>query len=120
MGIIVSGLSRNCVVFVRAGEIPAGTLRRRILILKTCLTRQDCTDVPFGEPPGSPRSHYDWLGFDVRGDVFKIVLAPAPVPDPVFVQDQELIKKKKGPRSDIVVFGSATKYFRVCSPSLDT
>ena len=26
----------------------------------------------------------NWLGFDVRGDVFKIVLALAPVPDPVF------------------------------------
>jgi hypothetical protein len=26
---------------------------------------------------------YDCCGFDVRGDVFKIVLALAPVPDPV-------------------------------------
>jgi hypothetical protein len=26
----------------------------------------------------------DWCGFDVWGDVFKIVLALAPVPDPVF------------------------------------
>jgi hypothetical protein len=27
---------------------------------------------------------YEGIGFDVLGDVFKIVLALAPVPDPVF------------------------------------
>jgi len=35
------------------------------------------------EPPDFFRI-YDWCGFDVRGDIFKIVLALAPVPDPVF------------------------------------
>lgn len=35
------------------------------------------------EPPDLFGS-YDRCGFDVRGDVFKIVLALAPVPDPVF------------------------------------
>jgi hypothetical protein len=35
------------------------------------------------EPPDFFRI-YHRLGFDIRGDVFKIVLALAPVPDPVF------------------------------------
>jgi len=34
------------------------------------------------EPPDLFRVH-DAIGFDIRGDVFKIVLALAPVPDPV-------------------------------------
>ena len=37
----------------------------------------------FLEPPDFFRIN-NWCGFDVGGDVFKIVLALAPVPDPVF------------------------------------
>jgi hypothetical protein len=37
------------------------------------------------EPPDFFRTN-NWLGFDIRSDVFKIVLALAPVPDSVFCE----------------------------------
>ena len=39
---------------------------------------------------------YDWLGFDIRGNVFKIVLALAPVPDPVFGEGPGIDFEEKG------------------------
>jgi hypothetical protein len=38
----------------------------------------------------------DWCGFDVWGDVFKIVLALAPVPDPVFREGPGIYFEEKG------------------------
>jgi hypothetical protein len=38
----------------------------------------------------------DGCGFDVGGDVFKIVLALAPVPDPVFREGPGIYFKEKG------------------------
>jgi hypothetical protein len=38
----------------------------------------------------------DWCGFDIRGNVFKIVLALAPVPDPVFGKGPGIYFEEKG------------------------
>jgi hypothetical protein len=38
----------------------------------------------------------DWCGFDVWGNVFKIVLALAPVPDPVFGERPGIYFEEKG------------------------
>jgi hypothetical protein len=38
---------------------------------------------------------YNWCGFDVRGDVFKIILALAPVPDPVFCERPGIYLEEK-------------------------
>ena len=38
----------------------------------------------------------DWCGFDVWGDVFKIVLALASVPDPVFREGPGIYFEEKG------------------------
>jgi hypothetical protein len=38
----------------------------------------------------------NWCGFDIRSDVFKIVLALAPVPDPVFREGPGIYFEEKG------------------------
>ena len=38
---------------------------------------------------------YDWCGFDIRGNVFKIVLALAPVPDPVLREGPGIYLEEK-------------------------
>ena len=38
---------------------------------------------------------YDWCGFNVRGNVFKIVLALAPVPGPVFCEGPGIYLEEK-------------------------
>ena len=46
------------------------------------------------EPPDFFGMYY-WYGFDVWGDVFKIVLALAPVPDPVFCERPGIYLEEK-------------------------
>jgi hypothetical protein len=47
------------------------------------------------EPPDFFRIN-NWCGFDVWGDVFKIVLTLAPVPDPVFRERPGIDFEKEG------------------------
>jgi hypothetical protein len=46
------------------------------------------------EPPDFFRI-YNCIRFDIRGDVFKIVLALAPVPDPVFCEGPGIYFEEK-------------------------
>jgi hypothetical protein len=63
------------------------------------------------EPPDFFRIN-DWCGFDVRGNVFKIVLALAPVPDPVFGEGPGIDFEEKWIQVwHTVVLGRVTKYF---------
>jgi hypothetical protein len=65
------------------------------------------------EPPDFFGIH-DCSGFDIRCDVFKIVLALAPVPDPVFGEGPGIDREKEGIElGHKNVLGSVTKYFRI-------
>ena len=66
----------------------------------------------------------NWLGFDIRGDVFKIVLVLAPVPDPVFRERPGIYLEEKFVQVwHRVVLERMMKYIRIrfcqCVSSLD-
>jgi len=55
---------------------------------------------------------YNWCGFEVWGDVFKIVLALAPVPDPVFGEGPGIyLEEKVVQLYHMFLLGTVTKYF---------
>jgi hypothetical protein len=65
------------------------------------------------EPTDFFRIYY-CRGFDVRGDVFKIVLALAPVPDPVFGKRPEIDLEEKGIEiGHKVLLGQIAIYVRI-------
>jgi len=81
-----------------------GQVHRLVLAMELDLLIDDimnelALDNEFGgevlEPPDFFRIN-DWCGFDVRGDIFKIVLALAPVPDPVFGKGPGIYFEEKG------------------------
>jgi hypothetical protein len=56
-------------------------------------------DDKFGSEVFEPTDFFginDWCGFDVRRDIFKVILALAPVPDPVFGKRPGIYFEEKG------------------------